>query len=78
MTAPVPSVPELFVPVMKAMETLGGSASIEEINDRVAQVMGLPESTRAGLHGNGPTDDQIRSPVRMDQKLAEECRPHRL
>ncbi|GLS31640.1 restriction system protein [Mesorhizobium albiziae] len=55
MTAPVPKVPELFVPVMKAMETLGGSASIEEINDRVAQMMGLPEATRAGLHGNGPT-----------------------
>ena len=55
MRAPFPSVPELFVPVMKAMETLGGSASIEEINDRLAQMMGLPEATRAGLHGNGPT-----------------------
>lgn len=51
----VPRVPDLFAPVLKALDSFGGSASIEEINDRVAQVMGLPDSVRAVLHGDGPT-----------------------
>lgn len=50
----VPSVHELFMPVLKALDSLGGSASIEEIDDRVAQVMILPEGVRAIPHGDGP------------------------
>lgn len=51
----VPKVPDLFRPVLQALDTLGGSASIEEINDRVAAVMSLPEDVRSVLHGDGPT-----------------------
>jgi restriction system protein len=50
----VPKVPELFVPVLRVLDALGGSASIEEINDRVAALMGLPEDVRSVLHGDGP------------------------
>ena len=39
---------------MKALEALGGSASIEEINDSVAKVMALAEAVRALPHGDGP------------------------
>lgn len=55
MTTIVPKVSDLFVPVLKALETLGGSASIEEINDRVARVMNLPDAVRNVPHGDGPT-----------------------
>ena len=31
------------MPVIKALDTLGGSASNDEINDRVGQIMGLSD-----------------------------------
>ncbi|MDP3895922.1 MAG: restriction endonuclease, partial [Mesorhizobium sp.] len=37
-----------------ALDTLGGSASIEEIDDRTAQLMGVPEEVRTVLVGEGP------------------------
>lgn len=55
MVIPVPKVPDLFVPILRVLESLGGSASIEEINDRVAALMGLPDEVRAVPHGDGPT-----------------------
>lgn len=55
MSIPVPKVPDLFVPILRVLVSLGGSASIEEINDRVAATMGLPDEVRAVLHGDGPT-----------------------
>lgn len=49
-----PRVPELFVPVLKALESLGGSASINEIDDRVAALMGVSDEARSALHNDGP------------------------
>lgn len=54
MTGSVPKVPDLFEPILKALDALGGSASIEEINDRVATLIGLPDAIRAMPHGDGP------------------------
>ncbi len=51
----VPRVPDLFVPILRVLDGLGGSASIEEINDKVAALMGLSDEVRAVLHGDGPT-----------------------
>ena len=50
----VPRVPDLFVPVLKALDSLGGSASNDEINDRVAEVLALPPEVRAFIHKDGP------------------------
>ena len=50
----VPRVPDLFVPVLKALDGLGGSASNDEINDRVAEVLALPAEVRAYIHKDGP------------------------
>ena len=50
----VPRVPDLFVPVLKALDSLGGSASNDEINDRVAEVLVLPPEVRAFIHKDGP------------------------
>lgn len=50
----VPRVPDLFVPILRVLDGLGGSASIEEINDKVAAHMGLSDEVRAVQHGDGP------------------------
>ena len=50
----VPRVPDLFVPVLKALDALGGSASNEEIDDRMADLMGLTPEVRAYVHKDGP------------------------
>jgi restriction system protein len=50
----VPRVVDLFVPTVKALKLLGGSASIEEIDERVADLMSLTEHVRTALHNDGP------------------------
>lgn len=50
----VPRVPDLFAPVLKALDSLGGSASNDEINDRVADVLALTPEMRAFIHKDGP------------------------
>ncbi|QIA23287.1 restriction endonuclease [Mesorhizobium sp. AA22] len=54
MTATVPPFAEFFVPVLRALDALGGSASNEEIDDKVAGLMGASDAVRAILVGNGP------------------------
>lgn len=43
MTAPLPKVEDLYVPTIKALRDLGGSASIEEIQDRLTEVEGYAQ-----------------------------------
>ena len=38
-------------PLLEALKSLGGSASIEELNDKVAEVAGLTEEQLAVPHG---------------------------
>lgn len=45
---------ELFNPTIKALRTLGGSGSIEEIAETVLQQMELPDEIVNQLHGDGP------------------------
>jgi restriction system protein len=45
---------DLFVPTIRALQALGGSASIEEIDEKVADILGLPEEIRSLLHNDGP------------------------
>ena len=52
--AQVPRVPELFVPVLKALDALGGSASNEEIDDQTADLMHLSPQARGYIHKEGP------------------------
>jgi len=44
-TIPVPKVPELFVPTLRALDALGGSGSNDEIPPKVGEIMGLAEET---------------------------------
>lgn len=50
----VPRVVDLFVPTIRALKTLGGSASIEEIDDRVAEIANISDVVRSELHNDGP------------------------
>jgi len=50
----VPRVVDLFVPTIQALQRLGGSASIEEIDEEVADILNLPDEARSILHNDGP------------------------
>lgn len=52
--ADLPRVPDLFAPVLQALDALGGSASNDEINDRVADLVSLLPELRAYVHNDGP------------------------
>lgn len=45
MTIPVPKVPELFMPTLKALDALGGSGANDEIPPKVGEIMRLSEAT---------------------------------
>lgn len=52
--AEVPAYDELMWPTLLALRSLGDSGSIDEINTKVAEVMGLTESQLQVLHQDGP------------------------
>lgn len=62
MTAPLPKVEDFYVPTMKALRDLGGSASIEEIQDRLTETEGL---SQAQLDQVYPTSGDQIVPDRM-------------
>jgi hypothetical protein len=55
-SSPIPSFDQLMMPTVQALRLLGGSASIEELNQKVIEVLGLPEEIasyrRAGASEN--------------------------
>lgn len=46
----MPTYDQLMEPTLKALESLGGSGSIEEITDEVIQLLNLPEAITSQLH----------------------------
>jgi restriction system protein len=50
----VPPFAEFFVPILRALDSLGGSASNEEIDDKVAALLNVTDAVRALLVGDGP------------------------
>ena len=46
----VPPYDQLFNPLLRAMNALGGSGSIEEIYDKVVELEHFPEDVVAQLH----------------------------
>ena len=45
---------DLFLPTLKALEKLGGSASIEELSEQIATDLKLSDDILEILHGDGP------------------------
>ena len=52
--AEMPRPADLMWPTLRALERLGGSASIRELDDRVSTDLGLPEAILDVLNGDGP------------------------
>lgn len=51
---PFPSFYTFFVPIVHALRARGGSATIDELEEAVAQIAHLSEEQRSQLHGDGP------------------------
>lgn len=50
----VPNHSQLFWPVVQAFKELGGSADKEQLLEKVAELMGLPDEVTSALHKDGP------------------------
>ena len=50
----VPSFSTFFVPTVHSLRSHGGSATIEEMEEAVAQTMNLSDAQRSQPHGDGP------------------------
>lgn len=50
MAASLPTFDELFNPLIRALRALGGSASIQELYDKVVEIEQLPESVLSQIH----------------------------
>lgn len=56
----VPKHDELFNPLIEALRELGGSASIQEQEDEVAKILGLPEKQLSEIHRGNRTKFSYR------------------
>ncbi|QQL49666.1 restriction endonuclease [Mucilaginibacter ginkgonis] len=75
----LPQVHDLYKPVVKALMQLGGSGSIEEINEKVYEDMKLPERVLSIQHTDGRTKLEYRlawarSVLKMDGYLENSAR----
>lgn len=52
--AHVPNIPALLWPTLRAIRDIGGSGTIDEINDRVVELEAFDEAQQAVLHLDGP------------------------
>lgn len=50
----IPAYSKMLWPTLAALKELGGSGSIQEINERVTRNLGFSEEQQAFLHGDGP------------------------
>jgi restriction system protein len=55
----LPSYDKFMNPVLRAIRNLGGSGSVEEIVNEVANVMGLSEEQRQALHSRGKRERTV-------------------
>jgi restriction system protein len=53
----MPQYNEMFNPLLEALHELGGSGSIEEINNKVIELQNYPAEIVDVLHGEGPTTE---------------------
>lgn len=56
-TKPLPKFDELMIPVLRALQALGGSASNEEMHDWVADNLKITPEARDLPHGEGPNTE---------------------
>lgn len=54
MNTTVPPFGQLLLPTLRAVESLGGSASVSEVEPAVAEIVGFSEKQLDVLHDGGP------------------------
>jgi len=50
----IPKFDELFQPAMDALKALGGSASVQEMYEKVCEIKNFTEEQQSVVQGNGP------------------------
>ncbi|MCU0353873.1 MAG: restriction endonuclease [Cytophagales bacterium] len=55
----MPSYDELIIPTLKALKQLGGSGTIDEINENVYRIAKLPDETLKITHGDSSLQSEI-------------------
>ena len=53
----MPTFDKMMWPLLQALQTVGGSASNQELLDQVVRLMQIPEDVQNVLHGEGPTSE---------------------
>ncbi len=53
----MPGYPEFIWPVVAAFRALGGSADKEQLLEKIAEIMSLPDEIMAERHGSGPQSE---------------------
>lgn len=53
----IPKFDELFLSTLAALKALGGSASNDELSEKVAELINIPTDLREVLHGDGPMSE---------------------
>ncbi|MFO0321676.1 MAG: restriction endonuclease [Bacteroidota bacterium] len=61
----LPSFDELIIPTVKALQALGGSGTVEEINNKVYEIAEIPDEVLAIPHG-----DEEGTTIEVDYRLA--------
>jgi restriction system protein len=61
----LPSFDELIIPTVKALIELGGSGTVEEINNKVYEIAQIPDEILAIPHGN-----EEGTTIEVDYRLA--------
>jgi len=55
----LPTFDELFIPTVQALLHLGGSGTVEEINNKVYEISGLSDDVLQVAHGEGGTTNEV-------------------
>ena len=74
----LPTIDSLMKPLLQALRALGGSGSIAEIYDTVAELQNLPEEILGQLHDpEKSTESEVAISTRVGTDLSEEIRTTR-
>lgn len=55
----VPSFDQMMKPVLMALDELGGSATVRELDERAMDLMGLPDRIRKLSHKDSPNRTEV-------------------
>lgn len=69
----VPRTEELIKPVLMALQNKGGEASIDQIDDEVIRIMGLPDEVVQVMHGDSGTKKEVSYRMAWVRTYLKKC-----